>query len=399
MVDHYSKDGLPDASIAELIYANDYESGEILFPDSGRWHAILSKEWINRPKEYDKFMFYGQSLSVGDGFENLFTNHDNLKRSGVTTIPIASGLDISEISANSARARYPTYLDGYKVIADTNGFSGYTIEQLSKGQSPYTNIIANMTRNDDTYDYYVGAIAWLQGESNYTDTQTYYYDLFETLINDFFADTKTETGQTYNPKILTYQMAYKSVDEDGVPLAHLQASEDISDVYMVCPMYFLPYVDGIHPTAVGYNWLAEYFGRVYYKTVEQGLDWKPTSPISLTQDGANIDILMNVPTGDLVIDQTTLGAITDDGFKVTDDAVLQTINSVSIVDGNTVRITLSTPPTGVVRVRYGLDFTNVLITAQDSSGGTIRDSETETVNINSVDYNTYNWLVMFDKTI
>ena len=134
---------------------------------------------------------------------------------------------------------------------------------------------------------------------------------------------------------------------------------------MVTPKYILDYADAVHLTNYSSRRLGEYYGKVMKKVLIDKQTWQPLSPKKLTISDSIIIAEFNVPVEPLVIDYTAVGgAKTNLGFEYFDNNFNNidsaSIKAVSILNSNTIKITLSKVPTGSnKRLRYGAPSGNI----------------------------------------
>ena len=160
----------------------------------------------------------------------------------------------------------------------------------------------------------------------------------------------------------------------------------------------MPYADIYHLTNVGSKWLGAYFGRAYKQRVIDGLKPDFINPVAATLAGNVVTVAFNVPKLPLVIDNMTLAATEDAGFKVNSSTGVK-INIVSIrVNGNKVILTLAQTPTANIEVRYALDYNFVGFKAIEGGSGNLRDSTTDSVIIDGLEKPLYHVCPHFKLT-
>jgi hypothetical protein len=177
-------------------------------------------------------------------------------------------------------------------------------------------------------------------------------------------------NQTTPPVFYTYQtgVQYTRGKSLEIGMAQLEASNEQSDIVCAGPVY--PMTDyGGHLDANGYRWYGEMLGKVYYKHKILGEDFKPLQPEKISRDPDNdrkIVIQFHVPHPPLVFDEKTVKKETNYGFEVYQRRKLS-LESVNIVNGNTVEIICSEALTGKVEIIYA---------GQSTQGhGNLRDSD------------------------
>jgi len=251
-------------------------------------------------------------------------------------------------------------------------------------------------------DVIVRAITWTQGEQDRTgiDRATYAATLAQ-LIADYRADWAEILGPE-NPEIVFIidQLSASASGTGGAgnpALAQYDIYKTVPNVVISTPKYFMEYSYSVHLKPVWYSILGEYQARAYREVCQNKSDWKPVSPISVTRTGAVIDIQMNVPDGSLVIDTTTLPAAENYGFEFIDDSgATPDISLVEILGSDTVRLTLSSEPTGNKTIRYAYDGPGATLRA--GAWGNIHDSNNE-ASQSDPSVTLYNWLITFEEQV
>ncbi|KAA6316531.1 hypothetical protein EZS27_033173, partial [termite gut metagenome] len=286
------------------------------------------------------------------------------------------------------------------IIATSSGTSGKPIEDLSKESEvstlygDYTNAIKSAYKIARHFNSTITcpALFWLQGEWNYqgygsgltsgsksTFDKNEYKALQVTLKNNMQNDVKAVYGQTTTPVFITYQCGsqYTKGKELTIGMAQLEASNEYDDIVCTGPVYPMTDVGG-HLDANGYRWYGEMLGKVYYKTQILGENFKPLQPLELSRDNADpkkVIIKFLVPKLPLVLDDKTLGKITDYGFEVYNNTARQTISNVSI-SGDCVILTCAQNLTGKIEVVYaGVNAAYVSTSGNGRGSGNLRDSD------------------------
>lgn len=374
------------------------------------------------PAEINHILFYGQSLSVGaaaggvisqtqpyanitfsggprawNGLTWDFSSFKPLVEDAVSPAPDGGG-NRAETSCSGAANFASTLLaqngvlpSDHIILASTAGRGGYRIDQLQKGAGWYQNFLRHVDgAHALNADHAVHAICWVQGENDValTDYATYRARL-EKLQIDMEADIKQRTKQTHPVYFLTYQLSAGTMKSPDIAAAHLDLVQKSSRFFLATPTYHFPYAtDKVHLTAIGYKWMGAYFGRSYASLVA-GDKPKWLNPVSATLRESVIRVRFDVPSMPLVLDSTGLADTTDSGFRITADGVDVPIVDVS-VDQSEVVITLGSSPSGVVMVRYGLDYTGTGLAPENTGSGNLRDSAPETITIEGEVYPLWN---------
>jgi hypothetical protein len=391
--------------------------------------------------EINHFLFSGQSLSVGaaglpaitmsqpytnitfaggprsdldelTSFKPLFEDEnlapDGGSNRGETQCSGAANF-VTELIQSEQGLSYTDH--HYDMLSSTVGHGGYTIRQLNKGSAWYQYLEAHIQAGFDlsvsqNKSFAVQAIGWLQGENDQYQGEKPRLEYKDDLIQyqkDVQADVQAVTGQSHRVPLLTYQLAAyvrNGGNYRNVTLAQLDAAEEQADIYMVCPMYHVPYAgDRIHLTNVGYKYVGHYFGKVYKRVVYEGMEWTPLSPKVIRSQGKVVSVEFNVPEPPLVIDDQTLNLTKDYGFAVSDDTGQLAIESVEVVGSTRLKIVVDRVLTTNPRLRYGLDYTSSGNTPRDGGSGNLRDSDPLFWLHEGEKKPLYNWCVMFDKAI
>lgn len=267
-----------------------------------------------------------------------------------------------------ADAVYTTMGIKPKIVMGAAGWGGRFQSDLAKGSIPYQNYMTALTRIKELaeakgYVVIVPFIPLIHGESD--STREAYMEGIKTWQADFNTDIKAITGQLSDvPMICTQASTFSGTANTYGVLAPYFASELATTHHLGPPYYPYPlYTDNLHLGPSG-ALLGEKIGHVAARVL--GLFGTKTygtiRPMSVFFDSANtIDITFTVPTKPLVRDTTNVvvnnPAPADWGFKIRDGSnAVVPITSISIVDGDTVRIvTATTPAPGEHRkVEYAL---------------------------------------------
>lgn len=305
--------------------------------------------------------FAGQSLAVGLQSTPPLSV-DPLVSSWTKKIDTDGSLAslINEVSGQQpVRTAGPTAeVSGRMQAWNTHALGGATYAQLKKGTTTYNEAIARATAG---YNYAVAhgntfvtdSMHIVHGEANSGGTSKATYAGYLTeWLSDFNTDIKAITGQSRNMVALVCQLS--ATDEVG--WGQLLASQTNANIYLVCPKYQLPKIDGLHLTNQGSWWLGEYHGRVHKKVVVDGVAWKPVSPRSITQvSSRKIQVRFHVPTPPLQFSTIHMATQSQYGFTYLDDASSPSnLNvSVAIISSDTVEITVPRDIAGNPRISYG----------------------------------------------
>jgi hypothetical protein len=360
----------------------------------------------------------GQSLSLGyAGSPVLSTTqpYSNKMLSGTDSSPGTNLIPLVEVSNESPAAAMGngiTFQNGVATVVTRHGVGGTPYAGLKKGTAPYTNGMQQMVnvRNAATLlgeTSQVMGITTVHGETDSTSgtsAVTYEADLVE-WQHDYETDIKAINGQVGTIPLFMDQMdSYTTYGHTTsvIPQGQLAASEDYpGKIILVGPKYFLNYSGtGPHLTNTSYRLLGEYYAKVMKKVFFDKVSWRPLSPDTIQILGNEIYAKFHVPEGVLTLDTTLVKENTNYGFEYYDTTSSATISSVSIINSDTVKITLSNAPSGGnQRLRYAYTgVANAAAGAQSdgSPRGNLRDTDS-TVSLSG--NNLYNWTVHFDKPI
>jgi hypothetical protein len=248
--------------------------------------------------------------------------------------------------------------DSGKLFLTTNcAVGGQSIGELSKNAVPelFQRIqdaisISNTARGADSIKHV--ATLYNQGEADYSlgTTKTAYKTALKTLRSDIDLEVTTVYGTQKQAAFFTYQTG-GSYANDSLELAiatgQFELSLEESAWYLAMPAY--PYTDeGGHLTPNGYRAMGCKYGQVLNHVLIEGKRWRPTSPVKLELSGQSILVHCHVPKGVLQFKDTYVGnsatMYINKGFRVSDSAGNVPINSVAIVGGSIVSISLDRLP-------------------------------------------------------
>jgi len=228
------------------------------------------------------------------------------------------------------------------------GIGGLPIGSLSKGTTPYDNVLACVSRataliNGLGWELET-IITWDQGEANLGDTRASYKAALIQLYNDLSADIR---GITRQAQLHFFLCQTSSLDRSQIPLAQWEVSKEIANIHCVGPLYDVPFQDNFHQTAVGYSYKGDKYALAIKTVIFDAALWKPLQPISAVRTGTTIDIMFEGQTGALVLDTTNVPDVgSGKGFEFFDStATPPAITNVAIIAGG-VRLTLASVPTG-----------------------------------------------------
>lgn len=416
-------------------------TGNVSFSDkSGSKNTSIENNKKSIDTEINHFLFSGQSLSVGANGQPVLSTSQPY---GNITFTGGPRSDLDELSSfkplvednnlapDGAANRGETVVSGaanfvtelieqenglshtshsYDLLGSTVGHGGYRIDQLNKGSAWYEYLISHVQAGfdlaqEENKSYSLQAIGWIQGENDQFEgskgRDIYKNDLIKYQM-DVQSDVQSITGQSHRVPLLTYQLGCyvtNGGNYQNVTLAQLDAAEESNNIYLTCPMYHLPYSDGVHLNNVGYKWLGHYFGKVYKRVVYEGKEWVPLSPKSIFSQGKVITLEMNVPNPPIFIDELHLPKTKDFGFVVEDDDGVLVIQNVEVIGPTRLKIVVDRNLSSNPELRYGLDNKAAGLTHTNGGSGNLRDSDPLFWQLGSSEYPLFNWCVMFKKAI
>ncbi|MCS7092643.1 MAG: DUF2341 domain-containing protein [Patescibacteria group bacterium] len=375
------------------------------------------------PNNYYHVLLSGQSLATGyDGAPPLSTsqpyNNVKLNQSQNAFVPLIENEDVNDNLPNtpvetpaSALGNTITALTGgtRRMVVTRNAIPGATYAQLKKNgtTSAYADGLTQITNaksiaNGLGYGLIVPAVALIHGPANFADGLAYQSMLNE-WQSDYNTDIKQITGQTGNIPMFIDQSsnftAYNYSSSDLVQAQYLAAKQN-PNIYMIGPRYHFTYAsDNIHIPNTGYRWLGEYYGKAISRVLN-GQTITALTPAEVVRRNNVITTRFNVPHPPLVFDTTNVLPRANYGFEYTDNGTPPSISSIQLLGNDSVRITLSSTPTGSnQRLRYAFTGTAGARPGADSTGsarGNLRDSDNT---ISLYGNNLYNWSVHFEESI
>lgn len=271
-------------------------------------------------------------------------------------------------------------------ITTAMGRGAYSVDQLKMVPDTITNYVHFQNAYAAAYqvrdlleaenkDYNLKAVIWKQGEA------------------DAAADM---TGSEWGTKVTAYRdeylkwMAYATITDTSGALFILDqmavqwSGTTYSELMLeslslhktpgngiICagPTYAETYdgVNNVHFTPAGYREYGERLGRI----IEVGESWNPCYITSAIRTGTSIVCSVSVPVPPLVVNETLVAAVADNGFTYDGAA----ITDVSLTGDSEITITIDSDSPGTLR--YALDNATVDQRVGTPFGprGTICDSE------------------------
>jgi hypothetical protein len=244
-----------------------------------------------------------------------------------------------------------------------------------------------------TKAYGVGAIFLTHGESD-AGNANYENDMLQ-LWTDYNADLKAITGQTQSIPLFTSQQhgiylyatgqAPRNVDTST--LLQWKAGVDHPEaIVCVGPKYQYPYFsDFLHLVPLGYELMGEKYAEAFYQHVVLGRPWKPLQPLaqSVTRSGPVITVDFEVPVPPLawddVLPKPHLVDLTEwaagRGFEVRMGATRLAIQSVELIDADTVQITCAADVPAGATLGYAASSDGAAISGVSPRWGQLKDSD------------------------
>jgi hypothetical protein len=252
--------------------------------------------------------------------------------------------------------------------------------------------------------YVVRCVTTVHGEDDHQlFNSRYAQDLAEWQAD--YDDEFRQRGMTRPiPMLLSQMSSFTSYNTawSFIPDEQLKAFEQAPrELVLVGPKYVFEYLpDGVHLTSQSYRTMGEYYGKVYARLFLEGSTWAPLHPLTVTRQGAVIQVRFHVPEPPLVLDTKTVTDPGNYGFEYADDSPAPpAISAVRLLDEDTVEITLAAAPVATANkwVRYA--FTgNLGAKSGPKTGarGNLRDSDaTPSLYQNPL----HNWAVHFSKHV
>lgn len=298
----------------------------------------------------------------------------------------------------------------FALLCSSPGETGRSIAQLSKGTSLYTRMLSDVTygktrANALNKSYVAPVVSWTQGEQDKAigTTKAAYISAFTQLRSDIDADIKAITNQTQDVIFPMYQMASFGATISDITLAHAEICESgtIPNVYMAVPAYIFDYKvgDNVHLAPKSYRHLGGYYAMVYKKVVLDGVGWKHLKLLKTTVINNVIELLYDVPVAPLVFDTVFINDPGNYGYKVRNLSNTDVATSVTIVRGNTVKITCSENIQDGYILSYAVLGTGT--SGRSGNRGCLRDSQgdSEYMVINGETIRFHNWGLILYQTI
>jgi hypothetical protein len=245
----------------------------------------------------------------------------------------------------------------------------------------------------DEKTYGIGAIFLTHGESDAGNTN-YTNDMLQ-LWTDYNADLQAITGQTQPIPLFTSQQhgifmyaagqAPRNIDV-STGLQWTAALDHPEEIVCVGPKYQYPYsTDFLHLVPLGYELMGEKYGQAFYRHVLLGRRWQPLQPLSDTvaRSGRVITVDFHVPVPPMAWDdvlprphQLDLTEWAEGrGFEVRTGGTRLTIESVELLDEDTVQITCAADVPAGATLGYAATSDGAAISGVSPRWGQLKDSD------------------------
>lgn len=245
----------------------------------------------------------------------------------------------------------------------------------------------------DSKSYGIGAIFLTHGESD-AGNANYVNDMLQ-LWTDYNADLKAITGQTQSIPLFTSQQhgifqymagqAPRNIDVSTM-LQWRAGLDHPGEIVCTGPKYQYPYdPDFTHLVPLGYELMGEKYGQIFYQHVLLGQPWQPLQPLAdtVTRSGRVITVDFHVPVAPLAWDEVLPEPHQVDltewaegrGFEVRMGATRLTIESVELLDEDTVQITCAADVPAGVTLGYAATGDGAAISGVSPRWGQLKDSD------------------------
>lgn len=263
------------------------------------------------------------------------------------------------------------------LVAINTAYSGQNIERLLPG-GPFgfferaTDAVSKAYGLRAGRDCVVLSNLFMQGEFNYYDPDgrggvDTTREGYRAKLGQYVTAKRTAfmgvTGQARPFATFMYQtngVYTRDLDANGaaglaIGMAQLDVSLTRDDTFLAGPIYPVTDKNG-HLDSNGSRWFGNQVAKVAYKVLVEGQDWEPLRPIRIEQVGTSVYVDFHVPEAPLRFGSPYVGntatAITNRGFRVTDQSGDVPITTVALVGQTIVRIDLGRDTSGTVNVWF-----------------------------------------------
>jgi hypothetical protein len=241
--------------------------------------------------------------------------------------------------------------------------------------------------------YGIGAIFLTHGESD-AGNANYTNDMLQ-LWTDYNTDLLAITGQTQAIPLFTSQQhgiylyaagqAPRNIDI-STRLEWTAGLDHPGQIVCTGPKYQYPYdADFLHLVPLGYELMGEKYGQVFYQHVLLGRAWEPLQPLAdtVTRSGRVITVDFHVPVAPLAWDDALPRPHQADltewaegrGFEVRMGTTRLTIESVELLDDDTVQITCAADVPAGATLGYAASSDGAAISGVSPRWGQLKDSD------------------------
>jgi hypothetical protein len=241
--------------------------------------------------------------------------------------------------------------------------------------------------------YGIGAIFLTHGESD-AGNANYTNDMLQ-LWTDYNADLRAITGQTQPIPLFTSQQHGIYLYAPGQPSRNIDVStihqwtaalDHPDEIVCVGPKYQYPYnADWLHLEPLGYELMGEKYAEAFYQHVLLGRPWQPLQPLRETaaRNGRVITVDFHVPVAPLAWDEVLPRPHQVDltewaagrGFEVRSGATRLAIESVALLDEDTVQITCAGDVPAGATLGYAASSDAAAIAGVSPRWGQLKDSD------------------------
>lgn len=288
---------------------------------------------------------------------------------------------------------------GHQFLVSVPGEGSKSLEELADNGLPFMQRLKEQIARGYAVAQSLGktyrctAVTWMQG-SGTGGGVTYAADL-EAMRADISAYAQSVTGQDEEVKLITWQlMPQNNTQSDqrsatGVYTRFVVAADTYPHIVCAGPAYqhIMNSSTNVHIKAQSSRMMGMAFGVAYKRTIIDGQKFVPLKPVSLYRQGSIALLELNVDDGYVVFDTETQLQKPNYGFGLFDSGgTAITINSVSIVGRNKIKITAATTIPSGATLRYAYSGTDYM--EANKWAGNVRDNSHHATGVSR-------WLVAF----
>lgn len=358
---------------------------------------------ITTAQEYDNVGFAARATAPLD-FIALTTGNTQYSTYGESPMYGSLGFQ-KELILRELGVAYAD--NDFLLVGCNNAVSGQSITALKKGQTPFTNAMAQLTA---AFNIATGrSVAmlssdWTQGEQDgdASMSRATYKGHLKTYADDKATDAKAITSQTFDPILIVGQLS--SSGGNGVAATHreiayaqLEAANEHPLIYLAGPTYHLTFYDGQHFNAAGKKDLGALYGLVRQRVLIDRVGWEPLRPMRQSVIGGVIDLFFT--KDGLTFDNTTVPAQTNSGFTAVDSGGSAiALSAVAIKGTDRVRLTRSSGSwVPGDKILYGAANMTGRSDSFVGGGGNLRDSQGDRLKyVGHSSAPLHNWCVLFE---